>query len=105
MKSEIKKCYRYLDLPLDSTKDDVKLRQKVMIKMLRAKAIDKHKNYDKEIERVNFSALTLLDFIDKNGVQEAEKFSFRPSIQDIYGEVFTLFILIILCATSFLILI
>ena len=103
MKAEIKKCYRYLDLPFDATKEDVELRQKIRIKMLKSKASIKNKSYDSEIEKVNFSALTLLDFIDKNGVQPPAKFSFRPSAEHVYGELFTLLILIILCATTFFI--
>ncbi len=103
MKAEIKKCYRYLDLPYNATKEDVELRQKIRIKILKSKANSKNKSYDKEIEKVNFSALTLLDFIDKNGVQEPAKFSFRPSAEHIYGELFVLLMLIIVCATTFFI--
>ncbi len=104
MKAEIKKCYKYLDLPFNATKEDVELRQKIRIKMLKSKATSKNRSYDEEIEKVNFSALTLIDFIDKNGVQEPQKFSFRPTAEDIYGELFILLILIILFATTFFIL-
>lgn len=103
MKANIKKCYRYLDLPFDATKEDVELRQKVMIKILRAKAVNKNKNYDKKIEKINFAALTLLDFIDKNGVQQPAKFSFRPSTEEIFGEISLLLTVFILFVTTFLI--
>ena len=105
MKAEIKRCYRYLDLPFNATKDDVELRQKMMIKVTRAKAISKGKSYNKRIEKINFSALTLLNFIDEQGIQQPETFSFRPSAEHIYGELFTLLIVMILCATTFFLLV
>ena len=103
METNIKKCFRYLDLPFDATKEDIELRQKIMIKMVKSKSVKDNRNYDDKIEKINFSALTLLDFIDKNGKQEPEKFSFRPSMEDLYGELFTLLIVVIFCVTSFLI--
>lgn len=104
MKAEIKRCYNYLDLPFDATIQDVELRQKVMIKIYRAKALKTNKSYQDKIDRINNSALTLIDFIDKNGVQKPAIFSFKPSAEDIYGELFVLLIVMMLCVTSFILL-
>ena len=51
MDKEIKRCYHYMDLKYDSTIDEIKSRQKIMIKIFRAKSINSGKSYKNQTRR------------------------------------------------------
>ncbi len=68
MPKEIKKYYNFMDLSYASTVEQVQEREKVMIKMLRAKAIKKNKSYNEKIDEVVVSANGIIEYIEKNGV-------------------------------------
>lgn len=68
MPKQIKKYYNFMDLSYSSTIEQVQEREKVMIKMSRAKAIRKNKSYDEKINAVVVSANEIVQYIEKNGV-------------------------------------
>lgn len=97
MTKEIKKYYHFLDLPYDATIEDVKARQKVMIKVLRAKAIKRGVSYSKQINKIAIVGEEVISFINGYGVQPAQKEWFKID----RGQVLTqLFCFIIIATTA-----
>ncbi len=102
MDKELKQCYHYLDLNYDSTVEEIKSKQKIMIKIYRAKSIKTGKSYKDEIAKVNLSTNKILSNIKQNGIPKGSVFNFSSNINDIASLIFVLLIIIIICTISFL---
>lgn len=101
MPKDIKRCYHFLDLPYDATVEDVRSRQKVKIKMLRAQAIRKGISNKKKINEVAIIGEELIDFIEREGVQPPEKVLFDTKPNEIFTQLAILFIVATVCVISF----
>ncbi len=102
MDKEIKRCYHYMDLKYDSTIDEIKSRQKIMIKIFRAKSINSGKSYKNQIAKVNSSTSKILDYIKVNGIPKASLFNFSSTINEVATLTFVLIIMVIICTVTFL---
>ena len=102
MDKELKKHYHFMDLKYDATVEEIKSRQKVMIKVYRAKGIKTGKSYKNEIARVNFATSKILSNIKQNGIPKGNLFNFSSSINDMATLIFVLIIMMIICIVSFL---
>lgn len=102
MDKEIKRCYHYMDLKYDSTIDEIKSRQKIMIKIFRAKSINSGKSYKNQIAKVNSSTSKILDYIKENGIPKASLFNFSSTINEVATLTFVLIIMVIICTVTFL---
>ena len=67
MLNQIKRCYNYLDLPYNASIEDVQTRQKVMIKLIRAKGLKTGKLNEKKIKKINIAAEKIIFYINKYG--------------------------------------
>jgi len=94
MPKEIRKFYNFMNLSYSSSIEEVQEKEKVMIKILRAKAMRKHKSYGKEINKVVDSANKLVDYIEKNGVPNKRDNLFNTSSSSIMTQLIMLFAVI-----------
>lgn len=90
MPKEIKKYYHFMDLSYSSTLDQIKEREKVMIKILRAKAIRKRKSYNQEIEQVVKTTNCLVEYVEKNGISNVEDTLFDTPKSNIISQAIVL---------------
>ena len=90
MPKEIKKHYHFMDLSYSSTLDQIKEREKVMIKILRAKAIRKRRSYNNEIEQVISATNSLIDYVEKNGVSNINDSLFDTPKSNIISQAIVL---------------
>ncbi len=102
MEKELKQSYHYMDLRYDSTIDEIKSRQKIMIKIFRAKSIKGGKSYKNEIAKVNNSTNKILANIKQNGIPKASIFNFSSTVNEVATLTFVLIIMIIICTVTFL---
>lgn len=79
MPKKVKKCFYSLDLPLNANADQVKAREKVLIKIARAKALKKGYSSKNKVEKIATNANTILDYISKNGVCSEQEYYFNTS--------------------------
>lgn len=105
MPKEIKNHYHFMDLSYSSSIDEVKEREKVMIKILRAKAIKKGKSCNSQIQQVANSANKIVEFIEKNGIPNMVDIRFVTSKNSIITQMFILFAMlaVLLCSVFALI--
>lgn len=80
MKKNLKKCYRLLDLPFDSTEEDVELRKRAMIKILESETGVKN---EKKITFVENASSLILENIKNNGIPNEEDHYFESSNESI----------------------
>ena len=93
MTKNIKKCYETLNLRLDANENEVKVRQKVMIKVLRAKTFRTGKSNQKKIDKINSCANLILENIKTNGVGK-NKILFDTSFESIATTLLVLIIML-----------
>ena len=91
MPKEIKQYYQFMNLSYSSTIEQVEEREKVMIKILRAKAIKKNKSNNEKIDQVVMSANGIIGYIEKNGVPNIKDNMFNTSKTSIFYEILMLF--------------
>lgn len=101
MTKEIKKHYYYLDLHFNATEEEIRIKEKMLIKILRYKAIKKGKSYKEEIDKVAKSADEIVDYIKKNGVPDKERPHFKSSVQDVLTQFIFMILAFVFCALSF----
>ncbi len=94
MTKNLKKCYQTLNLKLDATENEVKVCQKIKIKVLRAKALKTGKSNQKRIDKINFCANTILENIKQNGVGK-NKILFDTSLESISTMFLVLIIILV----------
>ena len=99
MTKEIKKYYKYLDLPYDATEQDALTREKAIIKVLRAKAIKQKKNYNEEINKVAEYTNKVIENIKNNGVG-IERQIFSSNGERVISLTFALVVVIIMFISS-----
>ncbi len=102
MTEEIKQMYKFFNLDFDASVEDVKGRQKSMIKVERAKAIKRGVSNKKKINQIALMGEELVHFIETNGVQEKEKVTFDTKLSDVITELSLAFIAFIVCVISFI---
>lgn len=101
MTKEIKKYYKHLDLPYTATEEDVLINAKAKIKVLRAKAIKRGKNYGDKINKIVLYSNEIIAHIKKNGVG-VERHVFEPKTERIGTLVFVLILVVIVFVSSFI---
>lgn len=102
MTKDIKRFYKFFDLDYDATIDDVRIREKSMIKVARAKAIKSGKSNKRKINEIVLISEQLVDFIESNGVQPKENVLFDIKLGDIITQLSLAFIAFVVCAISFI---
>lgn len=105
MPKEIKKHYNFMNLSFSSTIEDVEMRQKSMIKIVRAKAIKKGKSYNDKINKIALSAHILVEFINKNGIPKINDNLFETDKRDMVYQVVVLGIVLAISICSIIALI
>lgn len=98
---ELKKCYYYLDLPFSATEEDVRKREKVLIKIWRAKGMKKGVSYASKIHEVALKANTILQYIETNGAPKFKEFAYETSKEALIIQSLTLFAVIIVAFVTF----
>ena len=82
-----------MNLRYDATCEEVKVRQKIMIKVLRAKAL-KNKNFNEaKIKKVNLCAQAILSNLEINGTP-TQNIVFDTTLENL-GSLFTSLIIVI----------
>lgn len=66
MTKEIKKCFRLLNLPYNANLDDLKEKERALIKYYRAKAIKTGVSHDENIAFVRIASEKLYEYISNN---------------------------------------
>ena len=103
MNKELKRSYECLDLPFSATSEDVKMREKALIKIYNNKSVENGNSHDKEIGEIEKSAKIILENLKKNG-QPKEVHSFDSSWHSIIILLAVLFFVGLLCFFSFYVL-
>ena len=98
MLSQIKRCYNYLDLPYNASIEDVQTRQKVMIKLIRAKGLKTGKLNEKKIKKINIAAEKIIFYINKYGPAK-NGFKFETDINSTINLLFAFLLSFVLFAT------
>lgn len=86
MPKEIKKCYNNLNLSYSSTVEQIEEREKILIKLLRAKAIKTGKSSKEKIQKIATDANTLIDYVTKFGIPNKKDFMFETSQTSILAQ-------------------
>ncbi len=97
MKKVLKKCYRTLDLPFNSTIEDVELRKKAILKTLE---IEHNSKKTKQKIYIENSANIIIENIKNNGVPNEEDHYFESSNESIFALVIVLIFVSLLCYFS-----
>ena len=100
MPKEIKRYYNFMNLSYTSTIEQVQEREKVMIKLFRAKAIKKNKSYQNKINEIVTSANSIVEYIEKNGVSNKKDFLFNTPMKSIISQIFILAAVVIVLIGS-----
>ena len=105
MPKEIKKHYNYLDLPYSSNIEEVRLREKVLIKILNTKESKKGVKYTEKLNKVVDSANAIVAYIEKNGVQDKDFVMFDTKTKSIVNQIliFLMLAVVAVCAVFALI--
>jgi len=90
MPKDIKKFYNFMNLSFSSTVEEVQEREKVMIKILQAKAMKYNKNYQSEIDKVVNAANSIVEYINKNGIPNKKDNWFKTSKTSIFIQILML---------------
>ncbi len=101
MTKEIKKNYYHLDLPFTATEEEVRIKEKMLIKILRAKGMKKGKSYKDQIDKVAYSADEIVAYIKENGVPNVAPPHFKASVNDVLSQLVCMILSIVFCALSF----
>ncbi len=104
MLNQVKRCYNYLDLPYNATIEDVQTRQKVMIKLIRAKGLKTGKLNEKKIKKINIAADKIVFYINKFGVAK-KGFKFETDVNSTVNLLFAFllsFVMFVTCLFAIL---
>lgn len=101
MNKDLKKCYECLDLSFNATTDEVKVREKALIKIYNNKALEKGVSCDKEKGLIETSAHTIIENIKKNGIPKEETHRFECSWKSVGILSIILVFVAIICFFSF----
>ena len=99
---ELKKCYFNLDLSYDATPEQVKTQEKILIKILRAKALKTGRSQQKKIDVIVKSANSILENLEKNGTPDLKEFCFSSSGKELATQAFVLIAVGIVAIISYL---
>ena len=102
MTKELKKCYYYLDLPFCATAEQVKTQEKVLIKILRARALKTGKSKKEKIDRIVYSANKILENIQTNGIPTEQESHFYTTGKELATQLFVLAAVSIVAVISYL---
>ena len=100
MPKEIRKFYNFMNLSYSSIIEEVQEREKVMIKVLKSKAMKKHKSYDDKINEVVISAKGIVEYIEKNGVPNIKDNLFNTSKSSLIAQLIILITVIMVLGFS-----
>ncbi len=92
MTDEIKKCYKFLNLPYDATIDQLKDRESTLIKYYKKKSKDTNTNNKEKIMFVRTATNKIYESILNNDKEKHTFFSTLPS-----EIIFLLFVLFVNC--------
>lgn len=101
MTKEIKKCYNFMNLKYSATEDEIKVQQKVMIKLLRAKELKTGKSYEKKIDKICKNTNAILNYINVNGVPQIKDYTFDTSLDNIMALVSFVIIFVVFTIITF----
>lgn len=99
MTSQIKKCYRILDLPYNASVDEVKTRQKILIKLIRAKGLKTGKTNEKKIKQINIATEKIVFNINKFGIPKQTGTQFETDVNGVVNLIFGFLLTFILCVS------
>ena len=83
MDKNLRKCYECLDLPITATAEDVRLREKALVKIYENESVEKGIPFDKKIDLVASSASTIVENLKNNGSPQEELHRFDSSWKSI----------------------
>ena len=102
MERKLKLSYRCLDLPYQATAEEVKRRERALIKIFTAKAKEKNISYSKQIDAVQKASDVILENIKNNGIPTKKYHRFEASVSSIITLSVLLAFAIIMCVVSFI---
>ena len=102
MTKELKKCYYCLDLPFNATKEQVLTQEKILIKILRARALKTGKSQKKKIDKIVHSANKIQENLEKNGIPDVKECSFNSTGKELSTQLFILAVLSVVAIISYL---
>ena len=100
MPKKIKKYYHFLDLPYNSSIEEIQSREKVLIKTLRAKAIKTGVSCTEKINKVVNAANNILGYVEKNGVPNGVGYLYNTPLSTLYTQIFVFALVIITAVCS-----
>ena len=100
MLKEVKRCYFELDLPYSATEEEIETRRDVLIKIEKSKGNEKKPSNKKRIERLQYCAKTILNYLKKNPKIE-DTTHFKTTGFGLMVQLYILLMVSILCGVSF----
>ncbi len=101
MPKDIKKLFDYMNLEYNSSAEEVQSKQKVLIKVLRAKGMKRGKSYNAEIDKVNKASAQILDYLSAHDNKNEPIPFYKTSTSELSTLAFSLVIAIIICLGTF----
>ena len=102
MTRELKKCYYYLDLSFNATVEQVKTQEKILIKILRAKALKKGVSQKKKIDKIVYCANMIEENIIKNGIPNFQECRYVSTGKELAMQLFVFAVVSVIAIISYL---
>ena len=94
MDKNLKKCYTILDLPFNSTEDEVELRKRAMIKILESEPSVKN---EQKIIEIKDASSKICENIKNNGIPKNSGFRFECSNESIISLIIVMLFISFFC--------
>ena len=101
MNKSLRKSYERLDLPYNSTIDEVQAREKALIKILKSKEIDNGVSCKKEISNVQKASALIIENIKTNGIPKEDFYKYEASNESLVALFIVLLFACMVCFFSF----
>lgn len=102
MDRKIKKCYSFLNLPLNVNIDEVENNERALVKIFQMKAEKTKKNYDKQIKKIVDCSNMIIDNINKFGIPKTKTNIKTPSENTVIIQFFVFIMFVIVLVVSFI---
>ncbi len=100
MERAVKKCYKLLDLPYNSTEEEVFARKTFLINRIRAKSLKSGKINEEKLKKINLASEKIIFNIKKFGVPSKACQTFKTDIGDLVNLFFAFCFTLLFCAVS-----
>lgn len=99
---KVKKAYDYLDIDYNATEEEIRTRQRVLIKVARAKVNEQDKVTQKKIDKITHATRIILKYIKRSGVPKDDGINLDATGESIHSGYYILVLVTALAIISFI---